>query len=82
MTPKQHEVLFCIIEQTDDLPPTLQEIAAAMMITRPTVFGHVKILREDGYIEKGEKHRARTLRLTEKGKDLFDRCPLCGGIIL
>lgn len=73
LTPRRTEVLHVIRDGiTAGSPPTYQELADALGVTRTTAFSHVDALERDGYVKRVERARharsGRTIELTRKGK--------------
>ena len=67
LTPRQLEILRLIrtSRQENGYSPTMQEIGDAMGLTKVTVFEHVAALERKGLVLRGEKHRARSLQVSE-----------------
>ena len=74
ITPRQLDVLAQIaaFQSSRCYSATIGELAEALNISRPTAFEHVAGLREKKLITQSNG-RARSLRLTAKGKRLIDR---------
>lgn len=73
ITPRQLEVLTQIeaFQNSRCYSATMGELAAALSVSRPTVFEHIAALREKNMIAQSNG-RARCLRLTAYGKRLID----------
>ena len=73
ITPRQLEVLIRIgaFQNSRCYSATIAELAAALNVSRPTVFEHVAALREKNMIAQSNG-KARCLRLTPAGKRLID----------
>jgi repressor LexA len=84
-TDRQLEILRFIARETeaDGYAPTIREIMAEFELSSTnTVADHLKALRRKGFIERADRGRARTLRLTEHGRRQIEghlpTCPACG----
>ncbi len=85
LTPKQMAIIRYIREfrRREGYSPTMQQIGDHLGCTKVTVFEHVNALVEKGVIERGPKHKARSLRVSEKftlPEDRPTRMPLAGRI--
>ena len=67
VTPRQLEILRFIRDFRDrqGYSPTMQEIADHLNLTKVTVFEHVVALERKKLLFRGEKHRARSLQISE-----------------
>ncbi len=76
ITPKQLDVLRAAAEFHDShcYSATIAELAEAVGVSRPTVHEHLVALRENGLVRQLPA-RARSLRLTERGKRLLAQVP-------
>ena len=74
ITPRQLEVLTHIeaFQNSRCYSATMEELAAALNVSRPTVFEHIAALREKKLITQSNG-RARCLHLTAHGKHLIDK---------
>ncbi len=73
LTDRRAEVLHVIRDGlAAGAPPTYQEIADALEVSRTTAFSHVDALERDGYVRRVERAQfarsGRTIALTPKGK--------------
>ena len=75
LTPRQLELLRMIAEyqQSRCYSPTLAEMAAALNISRSTVFEHISELREKGLLS-GSPNKARSLKAGSKALELLSCC--------
>ncbi|MBN2182013.1 MAG: repressor LexA [Sedimentisphaerales bacterium] len=75
LTPRQLELLRMIAEyqQSRCYSPTLAEMAAALNISRSTVFEHIAELRKKGLLS-GSPNKARSLKADSKAFELLDFC--------
>lgn len=66
VTPRQLEVLQFIrdFRRTSGFSPTMQEIGDHLQLTKVTAFEHVGALERKGLLTRGQKHTARSLRIT------------------
>ena len=73
ITPRQLKVLSRIeaFQSSRCYSATIGELAAALNVSRPTVFEHIAALREKNMITQSNG-KARCLRLTAVGKHLID----------
>ena len=85
LTPRQLEILRYIRDFRDrcGYSPTMQEIGDHLSLTKVTVFEHVGALKKKGLLRRGNKHKARSLQVSEGFK--FDderptKLPLAGRI--
>jgi DNA-binding MarR family transcriptional regulator len=64
LTPAQSRVLDAIhrADMIHGRPPTMQELADTLGITRTTVHGHIVTLRNKGHIPRNDGHKARATR--------------------
>lgn len=74
LTPRQVQVLrliacFCDRQRYS---PTIAELAAAMSVSRSTAFEHLGELQRKGLLSTSQG-RARSLRLTSRGRGLLDQ---------
>lgn len=66
MTPKQSACLQAIRDLTNDtVPPTYEELAAHLCITKLRVHYILKLLERDGYISLG-RYRKRSISILER----------------
>ena len=75
-TDKQEKILEFLNQHIEEkgYPPTVREICAAVGLRSPsTVHSHIRILQEEGYLNKGEKS-SRSLSL--KNKPAFQSVPI------
>ena len=80
LSPMRQSILTFIEEYTLDngYPPSVREICAAVGLKSPsTVHSHIRILQEEGYLNKGEKS-SRSLSL--KNKPAFQSVPILGTV--
>ncbi|MGC9454992.1 MAG: transcriptional repressor LexA [Phycisphaerae bacterium] len=85
LTPKQLDIVKYIREfrRREGYSPTMQQIGDHLGCTKVTVFEHVNALVEKGVLERGAKHKARSLRVSEKFElsgQRPTRIPLAGRI--
>lgn len=85
LTPKQLAVLRTIrdFHRRQGYSPTMQEIGDLLQLSKVTVFEHVAALERKGLLHRGEKHHARSLRVSEKANfpdETPTRFPLAGRI--
>jgi repressor LexA len=75
LTPRQHELLRMIAEyqRSRCYSPTLAEMAAALNISRSTVFEHISELRGKGLLS-GSPNKARSLKTSSKALELLSSC--------
>jgi repressor LexA len=75
LTPRQLELLRLIAEyqQSRCYSPTLAEMAAALNISRSTVFEHISELRGKGLLS-GSPNKARSLKTSSKALELLSSC--------
>ncbi len=75
LTPRQLELLRMIAEyqQSRCYSPTLAEMAAALNISRSTVFEHISELRGKGLLS-GSPNKARSLKASSKALELLSSC--------
>ena len=75
LTPRQLELLRMIAEyqQSRCYSPTLAEMAAALNISRSTVFEHISELRGKGLLS-GSPNKARSLKVNSKALELLSCC--------
>ena len=75
LTPRQLELLRMIAEyqQSRCYSPTLAEMAAALNISRSTVFEHISELRGKGLLS-GSSNKARSLKASSKALKLLSCC--------
>lgn len=90
MTPKQSNLLKYIAEyiEREGYSPSLAEMRDAVGLkTKSAPHRYMAIIEEQGFIERqrikgGEKHRARSVLVTQKGYDFLKKgdhlCPRCG----
>ena len=78
---KMQQRIYDFIAQTiqdQGYPPSVREICAAVGLRSPsTVHSHIRILQEEGYLNKGEKS-SRSLSL--KNKPAFQSVPILGTV--
>lgn len=62
--PRREQVMDCIATYRieHDMSPVVSEIAAAIGVSRSTVWHHLKILRDMGFVSM-DSSRARSLRI-------------------
>ena len=80
LSPMRQSILNFIEEYTveNGYPPSVREICAAVGLRSPsTVHSHIRILQEEGYLNKGEKS-SRSLSL--KNKPAFQSVPILGQV--
>ena len=80
LSPMRQSILNFIEEYTveNGYPPSVREICAAVGLRSPsTVHSHIRILQEEGYLNKGEKS-SRSLSL--KNKPAFQSVPILGTV--
>ncbi|HNX26690.1 MAG TPA: transcriptional repressor LexA [Phycisphaerae bacterium] len=67
VTPRQLEILRYIrdFRRSHGYSPTMQEIGDHLSLTKVTVFEHVGALEKKGVLLRGEKHRARSLVVSD-----------------
>jgi repressor LexA len=85
LTPKQLEIVRYIREfrHREGYSPTMQEIGDHLGCTKVTVFEHVNALEAKGVLERSAKHKARSLRVSDKfslPEERPTRIPLVGRI--
>ncbi|MFP4107031.1 MAG: transcriptional repressor LexA [Phycisphaerae bacterium] len=85
VTPRQLEILQYIRDYRNrqGYSPTMQEIGDHLGLTKVTVFEHVGALERKGLLQRGAKHRARSLRVSPEFQfpdDKPSRLPLVGRI--
>ena len=85
VTPRQLQILQFIRDYRNQngYSPTMQEIGDPLGLTKVTVFEHVGALERKGLLQRGEKHRARSLRVHpdfEFPDEKPTRIPLVGTI--
>jgi len=85
VTPRQLEILKYIrgFRIRNGFSPTMQEIGDHLDLTKVTVFEHVAALEKKGLLHRGEKHRARSLQVSdafEFSDESAVRMPLVGQI--
>lgn len=85
VTPRQMEILRFIRDFREKLgySPTMQEIGDHLDLSKVTVFEHVGALAEKKLLRRGDKHKARSLQLSNKVEFPEDRStllPLVGRI--
>ncbi|MCK4602475.1 MAG: transcriptional repressor LexA [Phycisphaerae bacterium] len=68
VTPRQLEILRYIRDYRSrhGYSPTMQEIGDQVGLTKVTVFEHVGALERKGLLIRGAKHKARSLRVSER----------------
>ncbi|MCD4823037.1 MAG: transcriptional repressor LexA, partial [Phycisphaerae bacterium] len=66
-TPRQLSILRFIrdFRTNNGYSPTMQEIGDHLQLTKVTVFEHVGALERKGLLVRGEKHKARSLQVSE-----------------
>ncbi|MCP4379609.1 MAG: transcriptional repressor LexA [bacterium] len=84
-TPRQLEILKYIrgFRIRNGYSPTMQEIGDHLELTKVTVFEHVAALQKKGLLLRGEKHKARSLQVSDKfefSDESAVRVPLVGQI--
>ena len=80
LSPMRQSILNFIEEYTveNGYPPSVREICAAVGLRSPsTVHSHIRILQEEGYLNKGEKS-SRSLSL--RNKPAFQSVPILGTV--
>jgi len=85
VTPRQLEILKYIraFRIRNGYSPTMQEIGDHLDLTKVTVFEHVAALERKGLLLRGEKHKARSLQVSdalEFSDESAVRMPLVGQI--
>ena len=85
VTPRQLEILRFIrdFRRENGYSPTMQEIGDYLKLTKVTVFEHVGMLERKGLLLRGEKHKARSLQVSEEfifENEQPDGVPLVGRI--
>ncbi|MFP3938103.1 MAG: transcriptional repressor LexA [Phycisphaerae bacterium] len=85
LTPKQLSIVRYIREfrRREGYSPTMQQIGDHLGCTKVTVFEHVKALVEKGVLDRGAKHKARSLQVSDKfelSEQRPTRIPLAGRI--
>jgi len=85
VTPRQLEILKYIrgFRIRNGYSPTMQEIGDHLALTKVTVFEHVAALEKKGLLLRGEKHKARSLQVSDKfefSDESALRMPLVGQI--
>ena len=86
VTPRQLEILRFIrdFRTTNGYSPTMQEIGDHLELTKVTVFEHVGALEKKGLLLRGEKHKARSLQVSEQfqfpDEQKSTRIPMLGHI--
>ena len=83
LTPRQLEILRFIrgFRERYGYSPTMQEIGDHLSLTKVTVFEHVAALERKGALSRGEKNKARSLRVNpdfEFPEDSENYLPLIG----
>jgi repressor LexA len=75
VTPRQMDILRFIRQYRHRLgySPTMQEIGDHLHLTKVTVFEHVGALEKKGALQRGPKHKARSLRVDPKFEFPEDR---------
>jgi repressor LexA len=68
VTPRQLDILRHIrdFRLRHGYSPTMQEIGDHLGLTKVTVFEHVGALEKKGLIQRGDKHKARSLKVSKK----------------
>jgi len=68
VTPRQLEILRLIrnFRERHGYSPTMQELGDRLGLTKVTVFEHVGALERKGLLVRGAKHKARSLRVSER----------------
>ncbi|MDP6545310.1 MAG: transcriptional repressor LexA [Phycisphaerae bacterium] len=84
-TPRQLEILKYIrgFRIRNGYSPTMQEIGDHLALTKVTVFEHVAALEKKGLLLRGEKHKARSLQVSDSfefSDESALRMPLVGQI--
>jgi len=66
VTPRQLQILRFVRDSRKSLgySPTMQEIGDHLGLTKVTVFEHVAALEKKGVLNRGAKHRARSLQIS------------------
>jgi repressor LexA len=85
LTPRQMEILTLVrdYDRRHGYSPTMQEIGDHLHLTKVTAFEHVRALERKGYLTRGRKHSARSLRISndvEMPEDRPTRLRLVGQI--
>jgi len=85
VTPRQLEILKYIrgFRIRNGYSPTMQEIGDHLSLTKVTVFEHVAALQKKGLLLRGEKHKARSLQVSDTFEFTDEsavRMPLVGQI--
>jgi len=84
ITPRQMEILRYIrdFRKSRGYSPTFQEIGDHLDLTKVTVFEHVGALTKKGFLERGSRHKARSLSVKSDFRfpEEAGRIPLAGRI--
>ncbi len=86
VTPRQLDILRFIrdFRLRHGYSPTMQEIGDFLDLTKVTVFEHVVALEKKGIVRRGDKHKARSLQISNKFRFPDEvnstRLPLAGRI--
>jgi repressor LexA len=86
VTPRQLDILRYIRDYRlrHGYSPTMQEIGDHLSLTKVTVFEHVVALEKKGLVQRGDKHKARSLQISSKfqfpDEVASTRLPLAGRI--
>lgn len=85
VTPRKLEILRYIrdFRVENGYSPTMQEIGDHLNLTKVTVFEHVGVLEKRGLLLRGQKHRARSLLVSNKfvfPDEQTSKLPLVGRI--
>jgi repressor LexA len=67
ITPRQMDILRFVKQyrQKNGYSPTMQEIGDALELSKVTVFEHVGALEKKGLLLRGDRHKARSLQLSD-----------------
>ncbi len=87
ITPRQMDILRFIRQYREKFgySPTMQEIGDALQLSKVTVFEHVGALEKKGLVLRGDRHKARSLQLSDdvefpEDQHKATRIPLAGRI--
>ncbi len=80
LTPIRSKILEFVTSFTDSngFPPTVREICEAVDLRSPsTVYFHLKVLQDEGYLDKNE---GKTRAITVKNKPSYKAVPVVGTV--
>jgi len=82
LTPRQQAVVRFIQDYVleHEYAPTMQEIADALGVSRPTVFEHIEALEKKKVLKRGEATLARSVSLSHEYEPHTGALPLVGRI--